>query len=84
MSATPAPPRRASAPRRLGLGARGLVMGVGLLVAATALAGQGRPTELTTASSSFTAVGVIGFGILLVAVVVVGTRVVMRRARGRG
>ncbi|MFL6096741.1 MAG: hypothetical protein ACJ71Y_14920 [Blastococcus sp.] len=51
---------------------------------AETLAGQGRPTELTTVSSSFTAVGVIGFGILLVALVVVGTRVVMRRARGRG
>jgi hypothetical protein len=36
---------------------------------------------LETVSSSFSEVGLLGFGILFVAAVVVGTRVVMRRAR---
>ena len=45
-------------------------------------AAAGRPTDLKTASSSISDVGLIGFGILFVAAVIVGTRVVMRRARG--
>ena len=36
---------------------------------------------LETVSSSFSEVGLLGFGVLLVAAVLVGTRVVMRRAR---
>jgi hypothetical protein len=45
-------------------------------------AAAGRPTDLKTASNSISDVGLIGFGILFVAAVIVGTRVVMRRARG--
>jgi hypothetical protein len=41
-------------------------------------------TEVRTRSSSITELGFVGFGILFVAAVVVGTRIVVQRARRRG
>jgi hypothetical protein len=52
---------------------------------AAEVAADGAPvTEVRTRSSSITELGFVGFGILFVAAVVVGTRIVVQRARRRG